>query len=161
MFQRRSKRPGCLTALGFGLVSFPVLLLLAPNIEMNRGDFRRIQAFYQTRIYAESDPSEIDTHFYPETDPWGKPLRIVEVENEVARVISSGPNMSSPESGFDEDDIYNDMTDPPPREIYSRIAREWRIAFGMCFATWLFLMLAATFELRSRGHETLDQPNDK
>ncbi|MGM0485999.1 MAG: hypothetical protein ACQESR_04465 [Planctomycetota bacterium] len=65
----------------------------------------------------------------PDLDPWGQPYRLVLLDTQQVRVISSGPNGSFSPTGFDADDIYSDMSDPPFDAIVKR--KQWRLVFAM------------------------------
>jgi len=100
--------------LGIGLVCFVLFLLLLPNIELSRSEVLIAKAYLDVRQISDAhrrtpSPGPSTTDAIPDTDPWGKPYRVVHINEQKVRALSSRPNMSSPEVGVDGDDIYSDM----------------------------------------------------
>lgn len=82
-----------------------------------------------------------DNAAVPSADPWGQPYRVNQVNGRIVRVLSSGPNMSSPDVGTDDDDIYSDMSVSPAAAICAQKNRQWLIALGAAAGTWLVLTI--------------------
>jgi hypothetical protein len=128
-----------------GLLCFPLFLFLGPNFEQPRSEARISQAYNQVRQIANSD-SDI-----PDNDPWGQPYEIIAVSEHQIRGLSSGPNMSTPKSGFD-DDIYSDMPVSPTAMIQARHNRQRLLAFAAAAGVWLFLIVVYK-QLRRVDHD--------
>ncbi|MEZ5942532.1 MAG: hypothetical protein R3C18_14150 [Planctomycetaceae bacterium] len=110
-----------------------VFLACAPAIEQGRREARLAQAYLQSRQILESGAA-------PELlDPWGQPYRVVTHNGIVVRIVSSGPNMMSPDTGFDCDDIYSDMEVPPHTLISARKNRQWLFAFSVSGGLWILM----------------------
>lgn len=118
--------------IGIGIFCFPVLLYLLPYLEASSSEARLMVAYNETRRLSQcnvSDASKDSVETLPDLDPWGQPYRLVLLDTRQVRVMSSGPNRSFSPTGFDADDIYSDMSDPPFDAIVKRKQR--RILFAM------------------------------
>lgn len=138
--------------LGIGVLCFPIMVLLLPNFEQARSEARISMAYHDVRRLSrpaagQSSPSN-ET---PEMDPWGKPYQMSLLGDDRFRVSSSGPNMISPDTGFDEDDIFSDMPTSPLTPFRIQKKRQFLIAIGSMLATWTLLLI---LYLRSRGTES-------
>ncbi|MEZ6052196.1 MAG: hypothetical protein R3C02_12515 [Planctomycetaceae bacterium] len=131
-----------LTITVLGGLSFVVLLMLAPNIEQSLSESRISHAYNQVRYLADPHSSDSDDGLGPPVDPWGQPYQFVNDEDRIVRVVSFGPNMSSPADGFDDDDIYSDMPKSPMEAIKREKNLHWLFAFGISIATWILLTIA-------------------
>jgi hypothetical protein len=129
--------------LGLGICCFPISLLLMPNVEQPRSQARLAQAYNDVRRLHD-DLHEIppDRRETQEVDPWGQPYRIVFVDAAVVRVMSLGPNQVSPESTFDTDDIYSDMSTSPTASYERRTRFRLSVAVGAAVSVWLLLSAA-------------------
>jgi hypothetical protein len=132
--------------IGFGIVCFFLLLLLAPNIEESRTEARLAEAYNRvcqiSKAYHETpSPKLFATHDIPDTDPWGQPYRLVEADDNQVRALSSGPNMVSPKTGVDYDDIYADMPKSPVAPIRAKKKKQFVIATSVSAGIWLLLSL--------------------
>lgn len=104
--------------------------MLAPNVEQSREEARAIQAYADvqrlSRLYQGKaglpDP-------LTETDPWGEQYRIQRVDSRRVRVLSTGRNRTSRQSGFDPDDIYSDMSNSPTAPFRNRRINGLSVAF--------------------------------
>jgi len=126
---------------GIGLICFPLLLLLLPNLEASRTEVRISQAYMEVRRIHQSVVHEpqVPMEALPVRDPWGQPYRHVALDGDHLRVVSSGPNMSSPPTGTDDDDVYSDMPASPTLAITARKNRQWLIALAVTAVCWAFL----------------------
>jgi len=124
-----------------GLVCLPILMALMPYVEQSRTEARISKAYHDVRRLHESAVAGIPapTITLPDRDPWGQPYRLVPLNGGHVRVLSSGPNMSSPATGTDDDDIYSDMPASPMKAIIARKNRQWLVALGVTAGTWVFL----------------------
>jgi len=114
-----------------GIILVTVLLLLVPNIEQSRTEAQLSIAFDETQRLEQElvDSKDLDAATtLPDLDPWGQPYRVVPLDGGAIRVLSSGPNETSPPSGPDKDDIYSDMPVSPDKMIQARKKRQWLIA---------------------------------
>jgi hypothetical protein len=139
--------------LGIGVVSFLLFLMLIPNIEASRTEARLMSAYNRVReisnAYRETPSLDLfTTHDIPETDPWGQPYLLVEVDKEKIRALSSGPNMVTPEVGVDHDDVYSDMPVPPMAPIRAEKKKQLLIATGVSTGLWF---LFSAIYLRTRN----------
>ena len=91
------------------------VLLFAPNIEEARGEARASSAYNWVKT-RESLGTE---------DPWGEPYLEKQLPDGSTHIFSKGPNRTSPETGFDDDDIYASMPEHPNAEIYRDKQRQW------------------------------------
>ena len=152
MSRRQSVIPDVFAVLGIGLACFVLFLLLLPNIEHSVSEVRIAKAYHDVRQISDAhcrtpSPDLSTTEAIPDTDPWGKPYRVVRINEQKVRALSSGPNMSSPEVGLDGDDIYSDMPVSPMAPIYAEKNRQFLIAFSVSVGLWLLL---SAIHVRSR-----------
>ncbi len=125
-----------IAGLGFGCL--PLLIALGPDFKPARKEARIGQAYLEVR-YRKSHASESAAYPLPPADPWGQPYRLIKVKGKVVRVESSGPNMSSPDTGYDNDDIYTDMPESPLAPFRVERNRQLLIALGITAGTWIIL----------------------
>ena len=102
------------------------------NIEKTREEYRIGQAFNEASDIAAAVSDDKST-LSDETDPWGEPYRIAQFAEEPV-VVSSGPNQTSPLSGFDDDDIHSGMAISPAVTITRNKQRQLLIAlfYSLC-----------------------------
>lgn len=114
-----------------------------PNVERPRSQARLAQAYKDVRRL-HNDLHEIppDRRETQEVDPWGQPYWIVLVDDAVVRVMSLGPNQVSPDSAFDTDDIYSDMSISPTAPYERRTSFRLSVAVGAAVSVWLLLSAA-------------------
>lgn len=144
MSSRNSILKQVLVVLGIGSACFLIFLMLIPNIEASSTEARLTVAYYQVRRISEAyllTPSDelFTTHEIPEEDPWGQRYRLIEVDVEHVRALSCGPNMRTPEVGFDQDDIYSDMPESPVAPIHAAKKLQFTLAIGVSAVAWLLL----------------------
>lgn len=129
----------------FSLASLAVGL---PPLDQGREEARFVQAYLQTLAIQKGQLSA-------ETlDPWGSPYRTTEDEGTIIRVGSPGPNTTSPTNGFDNDDIWSDMTDPPHLRFERTRQRRLVLSLVMAASPWLIVIvrrLIASIRLRQHG----------
>jgi hypothetical protein len=127
--------------LGIGVFCLPILLLLMPSMEMARSEARISMTYNEVRRLRSSmvtaRPAQAAT--LPERDRWGQPYQVRPLANGDIRVLSPGPNQSSPRDGLDQDDIYSDMPESPGKAIIDRKKRQSLIAVGVSLGAWLLL----------------------
>ena len=144
-----------LTALVIGGVCFVVsALTLMPDLEQGRNEVRLAQAWIDVRCIRDATIAEGQLSFgdrSPE-DPWGEPYWLEPGRGGKPRIVSSGPNGTSPDGGLDEDDIHSGMTVSPTKPISDRRNRQWLLALAAPFAAWL-LLLHLYFRTRRRPAE--------
>ena len=152
----------CFVLLGFVVLCLPVFLTLMPNIEQGRREARLTYAYNRVRELratyseilkrgtdeiagmhtdADGQPTSVEL---PDRDPWDQPYQLVRLNTNGSpdvRVVSGGPNRSSPAVGFDDDDIYSDMPISPTQTIVSRKRRQFQIALLASGLVWLTLSL--------------------
>lgn len=117
-------------------------LFLLPPLEQSREQARKTQAWSITRqLAAETDEARRES-MLAEPDPWGQPYRVFVQQGGSIRAVSSGPNMTSPEEGFDEDDIYSDMPRSPNAAADFRHSIHLLFALGVGAAIWIALSVA-------------------
>lgn len=152
---------GCLSLVRFltmlvnGGVCFVVsALTLMPELEQGQNESRLAQAWTDVRCIRDATIAEGQLSFgdlSPE-DPWGQPYWLVPGRGGKPRIVSSGPNGTSPDDGLDEDDVHSDMTDSPTKPISDRRNRQWLLALAAPVAAWL-LLLGLYFRTRRRPDE--------
>lgn len=130
--------PIALSAIVAGLLFFA----LAPNIEENRLEARIGHAY---RTVCEIAKSEIADDITPavdtdNADPWGQPYRVMRTREGLI-VMSTGPNQSTLNSGFDDDDIYSAMTNSPIECIHNAKRRQLLFALSIP-VIWLLCSIA-------------------
>lgn len=129
--------------IGIGLLCLPLFLYLMPYLEQSQTEARLAQTFNEVRrisleFGAKDVPQTNDQTEISGTDLWGMPYQFSRIDDGQVRVMSTGPNMSTTESGFDEDDIYTDMPVSPTVPIQARKNRQFLLAFAAWGAAWLF-----------------------
>jgi len=129
-----------------GITAFSLMLtaFLLPPLEEGREHARKTQA----RIMARRLASEVDGLSWEsvsdELDPWGQPYRVVSRPAGGVRVISSGPNGTSPGDELDADDIYSDMPQSPNAAEDRRHHFRMLFALGVGAAVWIGLLILRT-----------------
>ena len=114
------------------IVAGLLFLTLAPNIEENRLEarightYRTVCKIAKTEIPDDTTPV-VETK---DTDPWGQPYRVM-TTREGLIVMSTGPNQSTLNSGFDNDDIYSTMTSSPIKSIHNAKRRQLLFALSI------------------------------
>lgn len=142
------RRPTIMDAIvitGIGILCFPVFLYLLPYLEASRSEARLMTAHNETRRLSQSTISEASdgtVQVLSDLDPWDQPYRMVLLDTGQMRVVSSGPNKSYSPTGFDADDIYSDMLDPP--YVATARRKQWQIigAMGAYVVLWMSLATA-------------------
>ena len=135
---------------GIGIICLPVFLLLVPNIEQSRSEAQRSQAFHDVQRLHEDHTGKENPDSateLPELDPWGQPYRLIPLDGDAIRVLSSGPDKSFSSDGLDEDDIYSDMPVSPTEEISAQKKRQSLLAVAAGVGCWV---LASAFYLWRR-----------
>lgn len=128
---------------GFGVYCVPFFVQVAWIVYYGPRAHARLAMTYRyvckLSVADRDDPSfsELPTH-----DVWGQPFQFSKTDEDLTRVMSSGPNGVSPESGFDADDIYSDMPASPMDPIEARLRRQMIVATGIAFSAWLLLIRA-------------------
>ena len=130
-----------LCIIGIVVLGLLLTLFLLPPLEASRGHTRKAQAWITTRqLAAESDEARREL-LLAEPDPWGQPYQVFVQPDGSIRAVSSGPNMTSPEAGFDEDDIYSDMPRSPNAAADLRHSFRFLFALGAGATLWIVLSL--------------------
>lgn len=125
----------------FAIGCATLFLLICPSIEATRTESRIERAYMEVCELAELDTgSTSSTNFEIDADPWGQPYRIVESLHGM-RVISCGPNQSTPAIGLDGDDIYSDMLSSPSEALQAAKSRQLLFALSLP-VIWLFCSIA-------------------
>jgi hypothetical protein len=131
-----------------GVLCLPILLLLAPNIEIGRTEARLTEAYSVVRkLHSTINEAPTSITELADRDPWGEPYRAMPLKNGTCRVVSSGPDMSLSPDGIGGDDIYSDLPTSPMAPFRARRNRQWLIAFTVAIAAWA---LMATLYIRFR-----------
>lgn len=126
-----------------GFVSFAVMsFFFAPDIKETRSEARIGEAYRQVCRIANPNPTNLEFDPLPDKDPWGQSYQLEMVNDQIVRVLSCGPNKSTPENGFDSDDIYSDMPVSPVSVIMREKNREWLIFAAISAAVWLLLSVS-------------------
>jgi len=128
--------------------SLAVLAVWLPTLDQGREEARFAQAYTQARAIQQGQLSA-------ETlDPWGSPYLIIEDKGTIIRVVSTGPNTTSPANSFDDDDIWSEMAEPPHRRIER--ARNWRLVLTLALAAspWLIVIVRRVDRGRQNGSVT-------
>ena len=91
-----------------------VLAVGTPNLEQSRQEARSAQAFILAK--------QIKTGALPRDtpDPWGMPFKITGSDPGRLIATSYGANMSTPSSGYDDDDVSTNMLLPPHKRAMQR-----------------------------------------
>lgn len=132
LLQRLPALSHFLVLLGLAVACMPLFLLLMPYGEASRTEARLLIAYVQVhrlcdhhRESLEASAAEAPTApdavagstiNLSQRDPWGQHYRLVSLGGRDAgqiRVYSSGPNLHSPLSGMDADDIDSGMPVSP------------------------------------------------
>jgi hypothetical protein len=143
MLRLLSSFPNAFVMTGIALLCFPLFLFLIPPIEQGQTEARLAQTCNEVRrisleIGKKGVPQTNDRAEISDTDLWGMPYQIRRIDDGQVRVISTGPNMLTTESGFDDDDVYSDMLSPPHRLIQTKNQQQRLLAFAAWGAVWLF-----------------------
>lgn len=144
-----------LTVLVIGGVCFVVYALtLMPALEPGRNEIRLAQAWIDVRCIRDATVAEGQLNFgdRSQEDPWGEPYWLEQGRGGKPRIVSSGPNGTSPDGGLDGDDIHSGMTDSPAKPISDRRNRQCLLALAAPFAVWL-LLSRLYFRTRRRPDE--------
>ena len=93
MSPRQSVFQHVLVILGIGFACFLLFLMLIPNVEASRTEVRLAETYYRVRQIAKAhhETSSLElfkTHEIPDTDPWGQPYRLLEVDGKQMRALS-------------------------------------------------------------------------
>ena len=89
-----------LALASIAILGLLLTLFLLPPLEQSRDHVRRTQAWHDTRkIAAELDEVRRKS-LLAEPDPWRQPYRVLDQQDGSVRVVSSGPNMTSPATGM-------------------------------------------------------------
>jgi hypothetical protein len=134
--------------LAIAALSMAVIVISSPPLKPGRQEVRLAKAYLQARAIQQGR-LPVET-----LDSWESPYRIVRNQGTIVRVVSAGPNTTSPTNGFDDDDIWSDMDEPPHRRFMR--ARNWRLVltFALAASPWLIVIvrrLVAGTYLRQHG----------
>lgn len=143
-----------IVVLGIGLLCLPILILLLPDLDEGRTEARMAQAYRDVQRLRDSLAAETlaTAEVLSDRDPWDQPYRALPLKDRGVRVVSSGPNQTSPVDGLDEDDIYSDMPASPTAAIIARKHRQLVAALGIAAGAWV---LFAALYLRSRWRNSM------
>lgn len=144
------------TFIKIAALTFPVVLVLAPNLEEGRVESRYRQARADcARLTEDLSKQEWNTSIQDrvvtleEYDPFGQPYlaRIDPSSSPRVRVFSRGLDGESNSLGLDPDDISLDIRWTRLDTIRQRRRHEWWIAFG----SWAGLCGLGTFLVRANS----------
>lgn len=137
---------------GIGILCLPIFLLLVPNIEQSRTEAQLSVAFNEVQrlhkdLAGKKNP-DLATEL-PDLDPWGQPYRLVPLDADAIRVLSSGPNKSFSPAGIDDDDIYSDMPVSPIEAISAQKRRQSLLAVAASVGCWILASAIYLWRRRS------------
>jgi hypothetical protein len=140
MASRSTALVDVLAIFGIGIICLPILLLLLPDFLESRTE-ARIAMAYSDVLHIRESVCGVTSQRTDATvrDPWGQPYRIVPFTRGGCRVLSSGPNQTSPPGGADEDDIYSDMPTSPVKSILAGKKRQSLTALVVAGGFWLLV----------------------
>ena len=157
------KPPSCFrTFIKISALTFPVVLVLAPNFEEGLVESRYRQARADcarlTEVLSKQElgtPSLDRVVTLEESDPFGYPYlaRITPSSSPRVRVFSRGPDGESKSLGLDPDDMSLDLRWTQLDAIRQRRRIDWWIAFG----SWSGLCGLGSFLVR-RNFESPELP---
>lgn len=131
-----------LTVLVIGGVCFVgSAVTLMPDVKPGRNEIRLAQAWIDVRMIRDATIAEGQLSFgdRSQEDPWGEPYWLEKGREGTIQIVSSGPNGTSPENGFDNDDIHSDMTASPAKPVSDRRNRQWLLALTVPVVAWTVL----------------------
>lgn len=146
------------TFVEIAVLTFPVVVVLAPNVEEGRMESRYRQTRADcVRLTEDLSKQECGPPFQArvvtleERDPFGQPYlaRIEPSSSAPLRVFSCGPDAESNSLGLDPDDMSLDMRWTQLDTIRQRRSLDWWIAFG----SWAVLCGLGTFLVR-KNHQS-------
>jgi len=129
-----------------GAIGLVICTGLLPPLEQGRTEARSVEAFNQTRRLVETVQPTTSEIVLSEIDPFGQPYRVISLPGGRLRVLSAGPNGTTP----DADDITSDMPESPGRPYDRQRNRQFLIAFG---AGGLFWILSALIWFKLKPSE--------
>jgi len=119
-------------------VCLALFLLILPDFEETRTEARMGHAYREVHELADSidlDPDSPILDMTSVVDPWGQPYHITKTDGRIL-VICSGPNMSTPTNGLDNDDVHSDMDHSPTEALHA--AKRRRLIFALSIPViWL------------------------
>ena len=148
MARAREVIPKIAVVLGIGVFCLPILLLLMPYVEQSRTEARMAMTYLVVRRLSASIADKSAGAPFPAVDFWGRPYQVQSLSNGTLRVLSSGPNRSTPTGSLDKDDIYSDIPESPIKPIQRQKQRQWLLALGTVVSAWIVL---SALYLRSRA----------
>jgi len=125
--------PSFLAILAFGAVGLLLCAGLLPPLDQGRTEARSVYAYHQTLKLSKTVAATDTEVVLSEVDPFGQPFRVIPLPDGRARVLSSGPNGTTP----DADDITSDMPESPGHPYARKRNRQFLIAFGAGGFFWL------------------------
>ena len=111
-------------------------LVILPNLEQKqRRSTRHAGVHFSQQIRSGAVPADA-------VDPWGSNIGIKRIGGDDVAAVLRGRNMITPEDGFDSDDIWNSMSDPPHRQAVP--SKRTQLLFVCTAATlpWLYPLAA-------------------
>jgi hypothetical protein len=134
---------------GCAIVVLGVLCLVisayyfAPNIEATRDEARAGQASNEVRVQHLVLNGIINGNIdeLKQDDPWGEPYIVETLPDDTIQVMSTGPNKTTPESGFDDDDIYSGMPESPTAKFYRAKNRQWLFMLMIATVSWIVVSI--------------------
>ena len=129
--------------LGVGICCFQLVIFMFTDLETSRKEARITLAFHEVRRLRDellTDPPTQSKRL-PDRDPWGQPYRVV-VDRGI-RVLSSGPNQVTSDTGNDVDDIDSQMGTSPTagRNVWQR--RLLPVMVALALGTWILMITRA------------------
>lgn len=111
-------------------------LVILPNLEQKqRRSTRHAGVHFSQQIRSGAVPADA-------VDPWGSNVSIKRIGDDDIAVVSRGRNMITPEDGFDSDDIWNSMSDPPHRQAVPSKRTQLLFVCTAAALPWLYPLAA-------------------
>ncbi|MDB4786579.1 MAG: hypothetical protein P8M30_16130 [Planctomycetaceae bacterium] len=134
---------GCAIVVLGGLCLVVSAYYLMPNLEAARGEARAGMTYNEVRYQhlVLNGIIDGDEHNPEKNDPWGEPYITETLPDSTIQVMSKGPNKTTPESGFDDDDIYTGMPEHPNAAVYRAKKRQGIFMLLVATVSWITLSI--------------------
>lgn len=130
------------SAVCFFIFVIGTSVVMLPDLEHSREESREAQAYILSKqIRSCAVPAGTK-------DPWGSHFIVKHIGEDGTVVVSCGRNMMTPEKGFDSDDIWDSMSDPPHRQALRRKRTQLLLVCIVAALPWRYLAVTLLRERR-------------